>query len=143
MYRLLAASVETLHALSMLLWALGLPLLVWHRFRRLSVAYMFFSAAFVAISVVSHLLLGECLLTIAARNLWLLGGGYRDGVPFTAQLANAIAGIHPTQREVVLVWEAAVVVTSLGNIWCWRKTRGSAVPTRISARSTGHGLRSR
>lgn len=109
----------------MLVWGMGLPLLVWHRFRRLSEAYMFFSLAFVTVSVGSHLLLGECVLTTLARKLWLAGGGYRDGIPFTAKMASVIAGIHPTQREVVLAWELAVVVGSAGTLWSWLVIRHS------------------
>jgi hypothetical protein len=123
MYRLLAAAVDLVHAGSMLVWGLGLPLLFWHRFRRLSRAYVMFSAIFVLVSLGSHALLGECVLTTLARHLWLAGGGYRDGIPFTALLANAVAGIRPTQREVVLVWELAVLASSVGSLWCWWKTR--------------------
>jgi hypothetical protein len=114
-YTVLAASVDLTHALSMLLWGLGLPLLVWHRFPRLSRAYMWFSAIFVVISVISHRALGEC-------ELWHAGGGYREGVPFMALLANRIAGFRPSNRQVVLLWEAAILVTSIGGLWCWRRT---------------------
>lgn len=130
MYRSLAAAVDTLHALSMLAWGLGLPLLFWHRFRRLSHAYMVFALVFVVVSVVSHLLLGECVLTTLARKLWLLGGGYREGVPFTALLANTVAGLRPTRREVVLLWEGAVFLTSAGSLWCWLRTRRHATSGR-------------
>jgi hypothetical protein len=121
-YTVLAASVDLTHALSMLLWGLGLPLLVWHRFPRLSRAYMWFSAIFVVISVISHRALGECVLTRIARELWHAGGGYREGVPFMALLANRIAGFRPSNRQVVLLWEAAILVTSIGGLWCWRRT---------------------
>jgi hypothetical protein len=122
-YRALAAGVDALHAVSMLVWGLGLPLLFWHRFRRLSHAYMLYALVFVAVSVSSHFLLGECVLTTLARELWLHGGGYRDGVPFTALLANTVAGMRPSRREVVLLWEIAVFGTSAGSVWCWLRTR--------------------
>jgi hypothetical protein len=122
-FRLLAAGVDALHALGMLAWGLGLPLLVWHRFQRLSHAYMVYALLFVVVSLVSHFTLGECVLTTLARELWLLGGGYRDGIPFTALLANTVAGVRPSRREVVLLWEAAILATSSGSIWCWLRTR--------------------
>lgn len=121
-YRLAAGSVELVHALLMLLWGLGLPLLVWHRFPRLSRGYMWFASVFVGISALSHELLGECVLTTLARGLWRAGGGYRDGLPFMALLANTVAGIRPSRREIVLVWEAAVLATSVGSLWCWHRT---------------------
>ena len=129
-YRLLAASVDFTHALLMLLWGLGLPLLVWHRFPRLSRAYMWFAAAFVLISLVSHGAWGECLLTRIARELWRAGGGYRDGIPFVAVLANAVAGVRPSNRQVVLVWEIAILLTSVGGLWCWRRTAARRYTTR-------------
>lgn len=121
MYVFLANAVDLIHASAMLLWGIGLPLLVWHRLPRLSRWYSIYAIAFVLISVVSRELLGECFLTTLSRELWLAGGGYRDGTPFTARLANFVAGVRPTDRDVVLAWEAAVVLTSLGSFWCWHR----------------------
>ena len=133
-YAMLAAAVEVTHGLLMLVWGLGLPLLVWHRYERLSRSYMWYATAFVVLSVISNRLLGECFLTTFARHLWLAGGGYRDGVPFTVLFANAVAGIRPTAREAVLAWQLAIVVTSIGTLWCWRKT-GSVRASKTAARS--------
>lgn len=117
LYRSLASGIEALHALSMLVWGLGLPLLFWHRFRRLSEIYMIYAIAFVVVSVASRWLLGECVLTTLARMLWNAGGGYRDGAPFIARLTNAVAGIRPTERQVVLTWELAILLTSVALLW--------------------------
>jgi len=125
-FRLLAAGVDLTHALLMLAWGLGLPLLFWHRFARLSRVYVGFCAIFVAISLASNQVLGECVLTTLARQLWQAAGGYRDAVPFTVLFVNAIAGIRPTAREAVLAWEAAIFVTTLGLLFWWRKTRSGA-----------------
>jgi len=57
-YGVLAETVDLAHALSMLLWGLGLPLLAWHRFPQLSRGYMWFAIAFVLISMISHYVLG-------------------------------------------------------------------------------------
>lgn len=115
----------------MLLWGIGLPLLLWHRFPRLSRVYMKFAIGFVVISIVSQYLLGECVLTTLARALSRAGGGQRGSVPFMATLANTVAGIRPTQRGVVLVWEVAVLATSVGSLWCWHRTNPKryAVPS--------------
>ena len=133
-YAALAAAVEFTHGLAMILWGLGLPLLVWHRWERLSRAYMWYAIVFVVISVASNQILGECFLTTLARALWLTGGGYRDQVPFTVLFANAVAGIRPTAREAVLAWQLAIVFTSIGTLWCWRKT-GWVTTRRTEARS--------
>ena len=121
-YSALAQTVDVAHALSMLVWGLGLPLLVWHRFPRLSRTYMWFAVVFVLISVGSHVLLGECVLTTAARFLWHASGRARDGAPFMTLLVNQLAGFRPNNRIIVLVWELAVFATSVGSLWCWART---------------------
>jgi hypothetical protein len=124
--RLLAQAVDILHVLVMVLWVGGLPLLVWHRFPGLSRAYMWFATAFVLVSVISHQLLGECFLTSLARGRWQAGGGYRDAVPFTVVLADAVAGLRPSERSVVIAWEFFVLLSSAGSLWCWHRTKGAA-----------------
>ena len=121
-YGVLAETVDLAHALSMLVWGLGLPLLAWHHFPRLSRAYMWFSIIFVLISVTSHYVLGECVLTTMARWLWHASGKARDGAPFMTLLVNDIAGIRPSNRNVVHAWELAVLATSVGSLWCWART---------------------
>lgn len=123
LYRLLAMAVDVTHAFAMLVWGLGLPLLVWHRFERLSHLYTLFAASFVVSSVGSHWLLGECFLTSLARWLWHAAGAWRDSVPFTVTLTNTIAGIRPSTRSAVFVWEIAIFVTSVGSLWSWRKAQ--------------------
>lgn len=133
LYRLLAMGTDLAHATAMLAWGLGLPLLFWHRFERLSHAYTLFAIVFVLTSVASHLTFGECVLTSLARQLWRAGGSFRDTVPFTVTLANRVAGLRPSARSAVLLWEAAVLVTSLGSLWSWKKAherRGAKLPER-------------
>jgi hypothetical protein len=124
LWRFLAAATDVVHVASMLAWGLGMPLLFWHRFPRLSRAYMWFAMAFVVVSVASHALLGECFLTTIARELWSAGGGFRERVPFTVLATEWIAGIRPTTREAVLLWELAVFATSAGGLWYWYRTSG-------------------
>jgi hypothetical protein len=121
-FRTLAALTDLVHVGFMLAWGLGLPLLFWGRFPKLSRAYMWFTLAFVTVTVGSHLLLGECFLTTLARELWTRGAGFRDRVPFTVLLSEWIAGFRPNSREVVLLWELAVFVSSAGALWYWHKT---------------------
>lgn len=120
-YGLLAMAVDLAHVAVMLTWGLGLPLLLWHRFERLSRLYTLFAALFVVSSVASHYALGECFLTTLARSLWAASGNWRDTVPFTMILTNAVAGVRPSTRGAVLAWELAVLITSLGSLWSWRK----------------------
>ena len=132
-YSTLAMLVDLAHAAAMVAWGLGLPLLFWHRFERLSHFYTWFAALFVVSTVASRLALGECFLTTIARDLWYAAGGFREQVPFTVVLTNTVAGIRPTYRSVVVLWELAVLVTSLGSLWSWHKAqarRGAKMLTR-------------
>ena len=121
-YSILATLVDLAHVSSMLVWGLGLPFLVWHRFPRLSRAYMWFAVGFVLISVGSHYVLGVCVLSTLARSLWRAAGSARDGAPFIGTLLQKVAGLHPSNRKIVLIWELAVLATSVGSLWCWART---------------------
>jgi hypothetical protein len=116
-------AVDLTHAAAMLAWGLGLPLLFWHRFEKLSHYYTMFAVLFVVSTVASHLAFGECFLTRLARTLWLASGATREAAPFTVVLTNTIAGIRPSTRSAVLVWELAVLLTSFGSLWSWRKAQ--------------------
>jgi hypothetical protein len=95
---------------------------------------MWFALTFVAVSLISHELLGECFLTTLARELWTRGGGYRGREPFTVLFANAVAGIRPTTRQAVILWELAIFVTSVASLWCWRGTRDRGSAARHARR---------
>jgi len=120
LFRFLAASVELIHGLLMVTWGLGLPLLVWQRFPRLRRAYIWLSLTFVGISLVSHALLGECVLTTWARALWEAGGGYAEKVPFIVTFTNRIARVRPSTDAAVLVWEVAILAYCVLGLWGWR-----------------------
>jgi hypothetical protein len=120
LFRGLAAGVDLLHAGTMLLWGLGMPLLFWQRYPLLSRAYARFAIVFVLVSVLSHQLIDECVLTTLARELWALGGTTRSELPFTVLFVNAVSGIRFTARGAVLLWETAVLTTSIGVVWYWR-----------------------
>ncbi|HSQ68329.1 MAG TPA: hypothetical protein VLM85_34205, partial [Polyangiaceae bacterium] len=62
--------MDALHALLMLLWVVGMPLLFWHRWPRLSYFYSGFAVLFVIVNVISQWVLGECFLTTLSRFFW-------------------------------------------------------------------------
>ena len=135
-FRGLALAVEFSHGLLMVLWGVGLPLLVWHRFPRLSRAYVCFSLAFVAVSVVSHQLLGECVLTTLARACWQLAGSPGDDVPFIVTFTNWVAGVSPDSRAAVLAWEFAIALYCMVFLWGgWRRFAGTSAPDSAMARA--------
>jgi hypothetical protein len=121
LFRLLALSIELSHGLLMVAWGLGLPLLFWHGLPRLSRAFMWFSIGFILVSVASHLLLGECVLTSMARYFWQRAGGHREHVPFVVLLTNRIAGVRPSARAAVLAWEFAILAYSVALLLSWKR----------------------
>jgi len=121
MLSVLAIGSDALHILAMLVWALGLPLLLWHRWPRLSFAYTLYAMAFVIVSQVSHYFLGECFLTTLSRFFWESAGEQATGT-FMIRLVNTVAGVRPTRDSVVLVWEIAIVVTSAAVLWSLYRT---------------------
>jgi hypothetical protein len=130
-FQVAAQLIDISHALAMLLWALGLPLLFWHRFPSLSHAYMLFALGFVVGTVASHQLLGECFLTSLARYCWNQAGVLREAVPFTTVLANSVAGFRPRTRTVVIVWESLVLLSGVGGLYYWhRLSRATRKPCR-------------
>ena len=116
MFELLSAAVDVIHALAMLAWGIGLPLLFWHRWPSVSRGYMVYSLVFIVLSVVSQRLLGECFLTTLARDLYAQGTNedLRDRTSFTARLVETVAGLRPSERLAVRLWELAVFVTCVG-----------------------------
>lgn len=138
MYELLSASVDVLHAVAMLVWGIGLPLLFWHRWPALSRGYMVYSLAFIAASVASQLVLDECFLTTLARDLAERGTNeiLRQRTSFTVRLVEAVAGMRPTERLAVRLWELAVFITCMGMlVHTWRQSGRGDLGNQ---RSTSH-----
>lgn len=122
MFAALAIGADLVHVLAMLAWAVGLPFLVWHRYPRLSYAYTVYAIAFVLISQLSHLTLGECFLTTLSRILWASAGSEALG-SFTVRLVNFVAGIRPTEESAVLVWEVGILATAVAVLFSLYRAR--------------------
>jgi hypothetical protein len=116
MYAALAVASDLTHLAAMLAWALGLPLLLWHRWPRLSLVYGWYGLLFVLASQLSHLLIGECFLTTSSRLLWEAAGDPTSS-SFTVRLVEAVAGCRPSERSVVVAWQLGVVGTCIGALW--------------------------
>jgi len=128
MLSVLAIGSDALHIAAMVVWALGLPFLVWHRWPRLSFAYTVYAIVFVVVSQVSHYFLGECFLTTLSRIFWEAAGEDATGT-FMIRLVNMVAGVRPSRDSVVLVWEIAITITSAAALWSlYRTHRGHHGP---------------
>ena len=111
----LAAAVEAIHALLMLAWILGVPLLFVRRWPRLTRAYGMYAVAFVVVTRLSDLALGECFLTSAARRLWQ-AGSRRPGTDewFSIRFARLIFGMTPSHRAIAWISEGLILITAVG-----------------------------
>jgi hypothetical protein len=135
MMRDLWAAVELLHALLLVLWIACMPLLFWRRWPRLTRWSCVYAIAFVLISQGSHHLLGECFLTTLSRTVWEHGAADAAQPPgewFTVRLARRIFGMAPSQRAVVMAWEAGILVTAIGVLLALRR------PSRSAGARTAH-----
>jgi hypothetical protein len=115
---ILAVAVDVLHAAAMVLWLVGLPLLVWHRWPRLTRAYAFYAVLFVLAYQLSRFTLGECFLTTIARGLWNSDspGAAPPDVEewFTVRLARAVFSATPSHRAIIWLSQALSVATAIG-----------------------------
>jgi len=143
MFPAIGSLVDLLHAILMVAWVAGLPLLFWHRFPRLTWAYAVYAVAFVVINQVSRLFLGECVLTTIARYFWEHGGAPPRTAPnewFTVRLAMAVFHLTPSHRAISVLSELLILVTAAGMLLSmrWRMERDRAAtrdPVRQSRRS--------
>jgi hypothetical protein len=119
MWSALAAFIDVAHASFMAAWVLGLPLLFWRRWPRLTRAYAVYALVFIAVNLASRALLGECFLTTIARACWQQAAraAGRALVPqdwFTVRMAEAVFRLTPTHRGIKRASEALIFVTAIG-----------------------------
>ena len=125
-FAFLGSAVDALHALSMLLWVGGLPLLFWHRWPRLTTWYGRFAIAFVVINQVSRFLLGECFLTTIARALWNRSWSAQPAHVdewFTVRFSMLVFRMTPTHRSIAVASEALILITALGALYSMHRLR--------------------
>lgn len=136
MWHALASLTDFVHALLMVVWVAGLPLLIWHGRPALSRAYVRYAVAFVVLSQTSQWLLGECFLTTLTRAAWNAGGGFdpADRTWFTIRVAEAVFRMRPSERAVSIVFEALVLVTGLGVLAHLHRHRAGVAPNAPRAR---------
>ena len=133
-FPVLGSVVDFLHALLMVAWVAGLPLLFWHRYPRLTRWYAVYAVVFIVLNQASRLFLGECFLTTIARFLWEHGGAPPRTAPgewFTVRLAMMVFHLTPSHRSIKLLSELLILVTAVGMLWSTRRGRkgGGAHPS--------------
>ena len=127
-------------------WVLGLPLLFWHRWPRLTQAYAWYAIAFVVLSQASQWLLGDCFLTTWTDRLWDAASPTqtsRASEWLTVRLANAVFHLSPSHRAIVIASETLAVVSAGGMLVSLRQLRSPPRTSGIRAGDAGFASRAR
>lgn len=115
MWQVLGSLIDFLHALSMVLWVVGLPLLFVRRWPRLTKAYGVYAISFVVLSQGSKLLIGECFMTTLARLSWERSSSPVDPSEwFTVRASKAVFGMIPPHSVITHLGELLIFITAIG-----------------------------
>ena len=120
-WRALGASVDFFHALAVLAWIGGIPLLFSKRTPRVRHLYAIYAVAFIVLYHGSRVFLGECFLTTLARALWrraendALGGASDEW--FTVRVAEAVFDLSPSHAVVTIVAQILIFATAAGVLY--------------------------
>jgi hypothetical protein len=134
----IAAVIDFVHALAMVAWVMGLPVLFlrsWPRARRW---YAVYALTFIILSKGSQWLLGACFLTRLSTILWNVGAPHRGDEPetwFTVRFAERIFHLRPSEDAVVLAWDVALAVSCAGLLVHLRRARALARVQRTDKRA--------
>jgi hypothetical protein len=122
-FPILGSVVDFLHAILMVAWVAGLPLLFSRRWPRASRWYAVYAVVFIVLNQASRFFLGECFLTTLARLLWERGGAPTRSAPgewFTVRVAMAVFHLTPSHRSIKVVSEVLIGLTAIGMLWSSR-----------------------
>ena len=123
MLAVLGSVVDFVHALLMVAWVAGLPLLFCRRHPRVARGYAVYAVVFIVLNQASRFFLGECFLTSLSRFLWEHGGAPARSAPgewFTVRVAMAVFHRTPSHRAITVLSELLVLLTAVGMLWSTR-----------------------
>lgn len=125
MFPVLASLVDLAHALFMVGWIAGLPLLFWHRHPRATRWYAIYAIAFIVLYQASRVLLGECFLTTISRYLWEQGGAPPRAAHewFTVRIAMAVFHMAPSHKAITIAGQILVFASAVGMLLTLRRQR--------------------
>ena len=119
----LAVSIDVFHAIVMMLWIFGLPLLFWHKIPKLTMSYAAFAIVFIIVNQVSHYTLGECIFTTLARKCFELADPHHPSTKewFTVKFANFIFGFTPKHKSIKIISEILIAISAIGMFFSFIK----------------------
>jgi hypothetical protein len=112
-----AIAIDFIHALLMVMWVFGMPLLFWHRYPKVSMAYCWFSLAFIIVNQASQYFLHECVFTTIAGWLYAHTSASVSDEWFAVRIPKAVFGFVPTHRSIKLLTEILIGVSAIGGIY--------------------------
>jgi hypothetical protein len=130
-FPVLGSIVDFVHALLMVAWVAGLPLLFWHRYPTATRWYAAYAVVFIVLNQASQFFLGECFLTTLSRLLWEHGSAPPRSAPgewFTVRVAMAVFRMTPSHRSIKLLSELLILVTAVGMLVSVRRSRKDGGP---------------
>jgi hypothetical protein len=114
----LAVATDLIHAIAMVAWIFGLPLLFWHKYNKLSLSYGSYSLFFILVNQVSHYTLGKCVLTSISQYFWEHSENHADTSEwFAVRFSNMIFGLTPTHNSIKILTECLIAVSAIGGMF--------------------------
>lgn len=113
----LGISVDVFHAFVMIAWVAGIPLLFWHRYRKLTITYCVFAIIFIIINQLSQWFLGECVLTTLARYCYSLTNVVPDNEWFVVRFTKFVFGLTPGHKAIKLITEVLIFISGIGMLF--------------------------
>ena len=139
-YAVTASLVDTVHAALMVAYFVGIPLLFFHRWPRVSRVYAVYAVAFVIFSQGPKLLWGHCFLTPLASELWRRSGTSIVATEwFTVRLSNFVFHSAPSHRIISWIGDAFVLITAIGAVLRLRSHADRHPPSRRDALGVSPG----
>lgn len=129
MWTVLGVGIDLIHALAMVAWLVGFPLLFVRRWPRARLAYAAYAVLFIVASQASMIVLDECFLTTLTRWCWSHdAANVVSNDWFTVRLARAVFGMAPSRRVISRISEALVLTTAAGVIVSVLRAHRHAAP---------------
>ncbi|MFT3770352.1 MAG: hypothetical protein QM820_33410 [Minicystis sp.] len=125
MFQVLASMVDLAHAIFMVTWVAGMPLLFFRRWPRATRWYAIYAIVFIVLYQASRLVLGECFLTTISRFLWEHGGAPPRTAPsewFTVRIAMAVFHMAPSHKAITVLGQILVFVAAAGMLLSLRRS---------------------
>lgn len=119
----LAVAIDVFHAALMVGWIVGIPLLFWRWYPKLSLVYCIYCVFFIIINQVSHYMLGECIFTTIADWCYSRAGHAAPDEWFTVRMSRLVFGVVPSHRGIKVATEFLIGISAIGGVLLFFKRK--------------------